>query len=321
MSERSGSVAVVGGGPFGRGLAVAVARARGEVLLWSRRSQVSVDGENVPAGRITVTADLAEVARRELVLLAVPATHAKGVLEQLAPHLDGSNYLVHVSRGLVDDELNTMSMLIRRTTPVRRLGALAGPLTAPTLKQGDPGGAVAGSDFPEVITALRGALGSERLRLYETSDLVGVELASALTGMLLFAVGYARGMGLSPATVGVFATRGVAEIMRVGVALGARAETFYGLACVGDLFAALGGETRPEIRVGERVAAGTSPRAALAESSDHVESDLVALRVARLADRLQVQTPIASVVGGLLQGEISPEEAIARLMRRRVGRE
>lgn len=310
-----GSVGIIGAGPFGRSLAAAAVRAGKTPRVYSR-------DPNAPKIEDAVlTDDVASMASCELLLLAVPSEYAGALLERLSPALDGSNFIVHVSRGLVDDHLNTMSHLVRRTTPVRRLGALAGPLTARNLSVGHPAGGIVGSAFPEVIEATRAAIGCERLRLYGTPDLVGVELASALTGMLLFALGYARGMGLSPATLGVLGTRGLAEMTRVGTTLGGRAETFSGLAGVGDLMAALAGAPRPEFAAGLAIANGQAPNEALEEAEGHVESDQVALRVARLADRLQVATPIADAVGALLEGSASPTEALDRLMRRRVDRE
>jgi glycerol-3-phosphate dehydrogenase (NAD(P)+) len=311
MGERT--VGILGGGAFGLALMSAAVRANSKVVLYTRRAgRVDIEG-------VRATSSLAEVARCELLILAVPAVHADALLSELAAQVDGSHLMVHVSRGLVDDRLNPMSHLIRRRTPIRRSGALAGPLTVGALGAGEPIAAIVGSDFPEVVRGLRDTLGSGRLRLYGTSDMLGVELASSLTGMLLFTLGLAKGLELSAATQGVLATRGLAEITRVGEALGGRPETFTGLAGVGDLMAALAGEPRPEMGAGLAVAAGVDPREALARSAVHVESDVVALRVAKLADSLRVATPIASTVAELLGGKLQPSEAIELLMSRDIG--
>lgn len=302
---------VLGGGAFGMALVKAARRAGREVRLYTRRPK-GVELEGVHA-----SADAADMSACELFLLAVPAKHAADMLEHLAPHLDGSHLMVHVSRGLVDERLRPMSHLIRTNTPIRRMGAMAGPITADGLWRGEPLAAIVGSDFPEVAETVRACLGSPRLRIYGTGDMLGVELASSLTGMLLFALGLARGLDLSPATQGVLAARGLAEVTRVGRALGAKPETFTGLACVGDLMAALAGEPRPEMAAGLAVAAGVSPGEALASAAVNVESDVVALRVARLADSLRVSTPIASTVAELLGGQTDPQSAIEALMSRR----
>jgi glycerol-3-phosphate dehydrogenase (NAD(P)+) len=314
------SIAVVGAGAFGQGLAHAVARAaqrRGgaPVTLWSREARsLGVDG-------IHSTGDLDEVVACELIILAVPAQHAAEVLDRMAPSLHGGHLMVHVTRGLVDESLKPMSHVIRTTTSVRRVGALAGPLTAVALRDGDPGGGVIGSDFPEVIAATKRAIASPSLRLYGTSDMLGVEYGSALTGMLLFALGTAKGMGLDAATLGVLGARGLAEATRVGVAMGARAETFSGLACVGDLLAAVAGEARPEMEAGRRLAEGDSTADAVGGSPVRIEGHTVALRVAELADRMRIDTPIASVMAALLSGKLQPAEAVRQLMERRAGSE
>ena len=112
-----------------------------------------------------------------------------------------------------------------------------------------------------------------------------------------------------------------AEATRVGVAMGARPDTFAGLACVGDLLAAVAGEPRPEMEAGRRLAEGVSTADAVSDSPVRIEGHTVALRVAELADRMRIDTPIASVMAALLSGKTSPEEAVRQLMERRVGHE
>src|SRR5690606_27838602 len=107
----------------------------------------------------------------------VPSVHVGALAVELGAHLDGSHLLVHVSRGLLGDELETLTHLLRETTPVRRVGALAGPLVAKALIEGQPGGGIVGSLFPEVADAVCDAIAGKRLRIYRTDDVVGVEIA------------------------------------------------------------------------------------------------------------------------------------------------
>jgi glycerol-3-phosphate dehydrogenase (NAD(P)+) len=307
-------VAVLGGGRFGIALTRAAART-GDVLVWSRREL----GFESPAVR--VTSSFAELAQAELILLAVPSRHAASILEQAGHHLDGGNLVVHVSRGLLDDQLRTMSHLIRTATACRRVGSLAGPLTAEILSSATPGAGVVGSEFPEVAEAVRAAIGGPTLRIYETDDLRGVELAAALTGLLLFTVGFATRIGFGPATIGALATRGVAEVARIGRALGARVDTFAGLACFGDLLAAVAGSDRPELELGRAIAEGATPSAALERAGGNIEGIEVARRVSEFAKRQKIRTPLADVISELVGGRLSANDAVRELMTRDVGTE
>src|SRR5690606_3990896 len=262
----------------------------------------------------------AELASAELILLAVPSRHAAEILEAAGHHLDGGNLIVHVSRGLLDDELRTMSHLIGSVTACRRIGALAGPISAEILSSAMPGAGVVGSEFPEVVEAVRGAIGGPTLRIYESDDLRGVELAAALTGLLLFTIGFATSAqlraSLGPATIGALATRGVAEVARIGRALGARVETFAGLACCGGLFAAVAGSDRPELGVGRAIAEGASPSAALERAGGNIEGIEVARRVSEFGKRRRIRTPLADVISELVDGRLSAEHAVRELMTR-----
>lgn len=311
-AESRPPVAVLGAGRFGQALARAAART-GEVLVWSRRDP------SFELDAVRFTRDAAEVASAELILLAVPSRHAEAVLRTAGRDLDGGHLLVHVSRGLLDGELHTLSHLLKAATPCRRVGALAGPLSAELLAEAKPGAGVVGSEFPEILEAVRTTIGGPTLRIYDSRDLRGVELAAALTGLLLFAVGFAERVGFGPATIGALATRGVAEVARIGRALGAQVETFGGLACFGDLLAAVGGSARPELELGRALAEGLSPPEALARAGGNIEGVEIAGRVADFGQRRGIRTPLAAVVARLVAGELAAADAVRELMGRNVG--
>lgn len=306
-------VAVIGGGGFGRAIATAAHRNGRDVILWSRNP-----GGDSP---FETTSDLAALRRAELLFLAVPSAYVPETASALGRHLDGGHLLVHVSRGLLGDDLVTLSQHLRKTTPCRRVGALAGPLDAEALQEGQPTGAIVGTRFPEVARAVREAIGSPSLRIYESRDVVGVEVAAAVVGLMALAGGYGRGRGASPATLSVFLTRGMAECIRIGCALGAKAETFRGLAGFGDLMAVVGGDDRPEIRLGQALADGLDLEAAAKKAGAHIEGVSIARRMVGFAKRAQLEAPMTAVVADVLDGTLRPEDAIGALMARRVGRE
>jgi glycerol-3-phosphate dehydrogenase (NAD(P)+) len=308
-------VAVIGGGDFGRGLAAAAARAGAEVVIHTRKRT------SVPKVPFRTTDQLADAAGAELIFLAVPSEHVARVAESLGRHLDGSHLMVHVSRGLAGAELATLSQVLRRITPCRRLGVLAGPLDAQALIDGTPAGGIVGSRFPEVTEAVCAALGSGALRIYSTDDIIGVEVASAMVGLLSLAVGYVQRLALGPATLSVMATRGMAEATRLGVALGATEATFHGLAGVGDLISAIADDGRPELLLGRRVAEGVPLADAARELKTHIEGVHTAQRVSHFGERLGFEMPISAVVAKVLGGHVDASVAIDALMARQTTRE
>ncbi len=308
-------VGVLGGGGFGRGLARAAERAGRDVVLWSR-------GERGRLGeRVRTTHDLSALAEAEVVFVAVPSERVGALANELGAHLDGRHLLVHVSRGLVGEELTTLTHVLRTETPCRRVGVLAGPLVANALAEGTPGGGVVGTRFPEVVSAVREAIAGPSLRLYSTDDVQGVELASAMVGLLALGAGFARETGLGPGALAVMGTRGMVEAARVGVALGAREQTFFGLAGFGDLLAVFGGDDRPESRLGAALAAGKSLSEAGREAGAHIEGVTIARRVAGYAATRGIEAPIAQTLADVLEERLTPREAVERLMTRRVGAE
>ncbi|MEM6290219.1 MAG: NAD(P)-binding domain-containing protein [Myxococcota bacterium] len=311
----SAPVAIVGGGAFGRALATAAARVERSVICWSRSKR------EPDHARISCTTDMAALRTAELVFLAVPSPHVSALSEELGKHLDGGHLVVHVSRGLVGNDIATLTEVVRETTPVRRVGALAGPLVARGLAEGEPGGAIVGTLFPEVADAVRDALGGPKLRIYATDDVVGVEIASAFVGLITLAMGYAKSLGFGPGTLAMLATRGMAEATRVGLARGGTARTFAGLAGFGDLLAATADDGRPELALGRALAEGEPLQTAAQRLGAYVEGVRIAEQVQAYGERARVETPIAAAMAKLVSGEVGREEAVAALMRRPAGGE
>jgi len=308
------TVGIVGGGGFGRALGRAVVRGGGQARLWSRRQAAPLDG-------VECTTDMAAMAGCELVFVAVPSMHVAQAADALGHHIDGRHLLVHVSRGVVGEGLTTVSRVLRERTPARRVGCLAGPIQARTLEDGVPGGGIVGSGFPEVYEAVHEALGGPSLRLYQTDDVKGTELSSAFVGLLALAIGFARQLGVGPGALAVLATRGMVEASRVGVSLGGDERTFSGLAGYGDLIAAIAGDGRPELALGEALGRGLSPGRAAEEAGAYIEGISIARNLQRYAARRGIEVPITDALADALEGKLSPPGVIERLMSRRVRHE
>ncbi len=314
MTKARSKVGVLGAGTFGRAIARAVANAGHDVVLYTR-------GEKHDTPGLDMTSNLADLAAAELIFVAVPSIHMTEVARSLGKHLDGSHLLVHVSRGLLGPELVPLTRVLRSETPARRVGVLAGPLVAEALVRGEPSGAIVGSHFPEVSQAVRAALHGDHIMVFDTDDVVGVEVASAFVGIVALAVGFARGLGLGPGTLSVLTTRGIYEGARVASRLGGDVRTLGGLAGMADLVAVVAGDERPEERLGRAIAQGASPNAAIASLGTYVEGVLLLEHLLPWAERERVSLPICHAVAGVLAGRLSPPRAVAALMARRAGRE
>jgi glycerol-3-phosphate dehydrogenase (NAD(P)+) len=289
-------VGVVGGGPWGAALALAARRAGSEVVLFSRRAQAEV------AGQVRVTGDYAEIARSQLVVIAVPSTVVRPVLRALGDHLDGSHLVVHGIRGLGHDDLETVSDVVREETPARRLGALGGPVQAEELLVGRPTAMMCGSHYPEVHTAVTAAFQHGMLRVYGTPDLRGLEWASALVGCLAIGVGFAEQAGAGPGLLAASISRGMEEAARIAAAAGAEERTMLGLGGYGDLLASIALDDRPEVLLGKALARGLSLDEASAEARLRVEAIALIPRIVAFAKERRVPAATFDALAEILSG-------------------
>jgi glycerol-3-phosphate dehydrogenase (NAD(P)+) len=307
----SRTVGVLGGGPWGVALACAARRAGREVLLCTRKSDAAATHGLATTGEVRALARAAT-----LIFLAVPSDVVREVARGLGDAIDGSHYVVHGIRGLSTEGLTPISEVIREETPCRRVGAIGGPGVARDLLEGNLGVLATASRFPEVTQAVRAALEGPRLRVSCSHDLAGLEWASALNGCLLVAVGYGRAIGASPAVLAGLLTRGIHEASRVGVAAGAEAATFFSVAGIGDVLAAMGGDDRPEVRLGVALGEGATPEQARARAGQRVEAPAVALQVLAFARERRIEVPVFRTIAAAMAGTITREEVLQGLMSR-----
>jgi glycerol-3-phosphate dehydrogenase (NAD(P)+) len=229
--------------------------------------------------------------------------------------------MVHGIRGLGHgrhpqdaDELEPLSDVLRRETPARRMGALGGPVLAEDLFANKPSVLVCGSTYPEVNDAVTAAFGSPTLRVYATSDLRGVEWASALVGCLAIAVGYAKASGLNAGLVAALISRGVEEAARIAHAAGGEERTLLGLAGYGDLLASIAQDERPEVVVGRELARGRSAEQAMVSAKLRVEAVHLIPRISRWCHAHSVAAPIFDAIANGVLRSSSPEQIVHELM-------
>lgn len=300
VSPQARRVSIIGGGAWGLALAAAAARAESDVVLQTRRD---LDG-SLPRGVRIVRDPKESAAHARLLVLAVPSSACRAVARDLGDHLDGSHYVVHGVRGLEGDDLQTVADVIRDETPARRTGALGGPALASDLQAGRPSVIVVGSRYPEVSEAVTATFGSPTLRVYPTSDLRGLEWASALVGCLTVAVGFAQATETSPGLIAALISRAIGEASRIAAAAGGEEKTLLGLAGYGDLLASITQTERPEVIVGRALGKGKGPGEAMKAAPLRVEAVELIPRVARWAEVHGVRAPIfRALAAGVAEGK------------------
>lgn len=323
-------ISVVGAGSWGTALAHQLARRGHEVRLWAREHEV-VDGINRDHrnplfvsdlevhANVVADADLGAVgAFADTWIWVVPAQHSRAVMEALRPAVDADTVVVSASKGLEADSLRRMDELGRDVlgVPPERFCCLSGPTFAREVLRGDPSAAVLACPALELASRLQGEFSDYHLRLYANSDLVGVELAGALKNIIAIAAGIIDGLGFGANTQAALMTRGLHEITRLGVALGADVMTFRGLAGMGDLvLTCTGGQSRNR-QAGQRLGRGESLGSILSSMREVVEGARTAPAAARLATAHGVEMPITDAVSRLLRGETDPKTALKELMLR-----
>ena len=255
-----------------------------------------------------------ELAECPLIIMAIPSMHARVVARSLGDHLSGAHLVVHGIRGLSGDELLTISQIVGEETPVRRLGALGGPIQAGELNDGQPSAMVVASPFPDVCRAVVGGLQSDWLQIYTTNDLKGLEWASALVGCLSIGVGYVQARAdVSPGLLAALISRAVDEAAAIASAAGADSKTFYGLGGYGDLLASMALHDRPEVVVGRELAGGATLADAQQAARLRVEAVELVPRITRFAAREDVECQIFNALADIIAGQARPETVVRAL--------
>lgn len=323
-------ITIIGAGAFGTAMAVTAARAGNEVLLWTHEPEVA-DGINsghtndlyLPGFRldpaIRGTSDLAEAAAfSEVHFMLVPSQFYRSVLQGLAGHLQRPARIISGTKGIENETLQRMSEI---TTAVlgdklQAYAAMSGPTFAHEVAKGEPTVAVVASKDVEFAQQAQKVLSCSVFRLYHSTDVVGVELAGALKNVIAIAAGVLQGLGLGYNTNAALVTRGLAEITRLGIALGGRLETFAGLAGMGDLVLTCTGSLSRNRSVGVQLGQGQQLSEILDDARFVAEGVKTSRSVDELALKHQIEMPISSEMYRVLYGGESPRDAVQRLMTR-----
>jgi len=329
-ASRSGSdIGVIGGGSWGTALAIVLARQRHQVALWVYERDLA---ETIAARRenpiylpgftlddaILPTSCLAE-AVAPLMVIAVPSHALRHVLLELRPSLNPSAEIVLATKGLEEGSLlrvSEVALEVLGEAWAPRLATLSGPTFAREIAAGEPAAVLIAARDAALAGSLQQRLASPALRLYTSSDVVGVEIAASLKNVIALAAGICQGLGMGSNTRAALIARGLAEMSRLALALGGRAETLAGLAGLGDLVLTCTGDLSRNRALG--IALGQGKTLEQAQTATPMVAEGVHTTAAGLllARRMRVEMPILEQMHRVLFEHRSPRAAVADLMRR-----
>jgi glycerol-3-phosphate dehydrogenase (NAD(P)+) len=321
------NVAVLGAGAWGTALANLVARNCRDVRLWVKEEEQArkINGTRQNADflpeiqlheRIHAMTSLERVFEGGVgaVIWALPSSVCRPVARQIAPHLTGEEVVLHATKGIEEGTLKRISVVLREELPCPRVGVISGPNLAHEVARGDPAATVVASVFKEVTEAGIALLMTDRFRIYSNSDVIGVEWAGTLKNTLAIASGAVDELKFGWNARAMLITRGLAEMVRFGKALGAKESTFLGLAGMGDLLATASSPLSRNYRVGRGLARGLKLDQVLAELGSTAEGVRTTEFVHKYAVEHGIYMPITTGVYQLLTGVLDVPGMVAHLM-------
>lgn len=329
------TVAVIGAGSFGMTIAKLLAINVETVFLYTR-SEKTVQQINefhelkgiVLAENIIGTADLEEIAKRcTLIFPVVPSSGFRDLMRKLAPYLKPYHLLIHGTKGLDSGYLtnetlfsgrmnvHTMSEVIRQETSVVRIGCLSGPNLSSEILKGQPAATVIASDFKEIIFAGKNVLRGRRFQVFSANDVIGAELAGALKNTVAIGAGMLGGLGMGYNIWALLITKGLAEMIHIGKAMGANLEPFLGIAGIGDLVATASSSKSRNYSLGFRLAKGETLSDIKAGVGYELAEGVRTVKIVQeLCDFYSVSAPINSMIYKVLYEDFELERAISFLM-------
>ena len=326
-------IAVIGAGSWGTALTIALGRSRAKhrIALWvyekevaetlrSRRvNDVFLPGFEVPAD-LEVTQDIAEaLAGASVVLGVMPSAHARRLYTQMLPHLTSQVPIISATKGLEPETLLRMTEVIEQVAKPKfspRVAALSGPSFAREVARGDPTAVAIASKDLKLAAELQEEISGPTFRLYTNDDVVGVELGGAVKNVIAIAAGVIEGLGFGFNTAAALITRGLAEMTRLGCAMGARRETMGGLAGRGDLVLTCTGGLSRNRTVGAELGKGRKLEEITGSMRMVAEGIGTTAATRSLARRLGIEMPITEQMYAVLYEGRSPRDAIRELMER-----
>lgn len=319
-------IGVFGAGTWGIALARLLSNKSHEVKVWSAieeeidnllktREHPNLKGMKIP-GNIVFTKSVGEAAEgADILLMAVPSVFVRSTAERLRGYEENA-IIVDVAKGMEQKTLLSMSEVIRSVLPSANVVALSGPTHAEEVAFDLPTTIVAACEDIEAAKKVQEIFMTENFRVYTNTDIKGVEFAGAIKNVMALGVGISRGLGYGDNTTAALITRGLAEIVRLGSAMGCFRETFYGLAGVGDLIVTCTSVHSRNFKAGKLIGEGKSAEEAKKEVGMVVEGINMLPAAMELAEKYKVEMPIVERVNDVVNGLLEPRAAVSELMMR-----
>ncbi|MBC7385320.1 MAG: NAD(P)-dependent glycerol-3-phosphate dehydrogenase [Cryobacterium sp.] len=326
------SVAVIGGGSWGTVLAKLAAQNCEQVRLWvrdedqaramnsTRSNPTYVKEMTIPENVRTFT-DIERVFDQgvQAIIWALPASACRETARRFAPLFHGDEMVLHATKGVEEGSMKRISVILAEELPLARIGVLSGPNLATEIARDEPAATVVASDFLEVVEAGMSLFNTPRFRVYAGDDVIGVEWAGTLKNIYAIAAGALDALEFGWNARALLLTRGLAEMVRFGVAMGAKESTFLGLGGAGDLFATCSSPLSRNYRVGQRLARGEALDPILSELGAVAEGVRTAQIISAFAVERKIPMPITQGVFELIRGTTPVNDVLRMLMQRPVG--
>jgi len=327
---------VIGGGTWGSAMAIHLGRSDIETQLWirekdlyedmirTRENKVFLPGYSFPPS-VSFFHDINDaVSRCDIVFIAVPSKYCRQIYIKLAPSLSTDQILISLTKGIEETTLKRMSELMEEVfspyfTP--HIAALSGPSFAKEVIDSHPTAVVLASKDNQLSKKVQHLISSRSFRVYTSEDIIGIELGGALKNVIAIAAGISDGLQFGTNAIAALVTRGLAEITRLGVKLGAKKETFSGLAGIGDLVLTCTGKLSRNRYVGLQIGGGKTMAEVVARMKEVAEGVTTTLSAQQLAIKENVEMPICEQVYQVLYKDKDPKKALQDLMGRELKQE
>ena len=318
--------AVVGAGAWGTALAILLCKNGHDTTLWcrseARANEIRSSGLNprLPKAELpealNISSDPACVADCRMVVIATPSFPIRQVLAAITPYLKPDTLLVSVTKGIEDGTLLRMSQIVSEITGHENVVALTGPCHAEEVAAGIPTGCLAACADRGCAELVQDAFMSDTFRVYTSPDVIGAELGGALKNVIALCAGVVTGLGFGDNTKAMLMTRGLTEMARLGVSLGAQKSTLAGLSGIGDLIVTCTSQHSRNNRAGILIGQGCTPQQAMEQVGAVVEGYYASKSAWELCQRQQVEMPIIHAAYQALYENVDPRQAVSSLLLR-----